>query len=97
MSLLAILAWIVTASVGLYLLTIWLIEYDKELQSVAATRLPPPVLAAHVVLAGGGLVLWAYYLLYDNDDLAKIAAGALCVAATLGVVMAIRWTRRGAD
>ena len=41
MSLLALLAWITTASGGLYLLAIWLIEYDKDFQSVAATRLPP--------------------------------------------------------
>ena len=81
MSLLALLAWITTASGGLYLLAIWLIEYDKDFQSVAATRLPPPVLASHVSLAGGGLLVWVYYVFYDNRDLAWISAGALCVAA----------------
>jgi hypothetical protein len=90
-SLIALFTWIMTAAGGLYLLSIWLIEYDKDFQAVAATRLPPPVLAAHVSLAGGGLVLWIYYLFYDNDYLGWISAGAICTAAALGIVMAIRW------
>jgi hypothetical protein len=91
MSLLALLSWIITAGGGMYLLAVWLIEYDKDFHAVAATRLPPPVLASHVVLAGGGLLLWAGYLVYDTDDLAWIAVAAILVAATLGIVMAIRW------
>jgi hypothetical protein len=35
-----LIAWILTAGAGLYLLTVWLIEYDREFQSAAATRLP---------------------------------------------------------
>ena len=55
MSLLALVTWIIAASGGLYLLSIWLIEYDKDFHAVAATRLPPAVLAGHVMLAVGGL------------------------------------------
>src|SRR5258708_39286767 len=53
------LTWLITASAGLYLLAIWLIEYDREFQSAAATRLPVPVISAHVLLAVGGLAVWA--------------------------------------
>lgn len=91
MGLIALITWIMTASAGLYLLAIWLIEYDKDFQAVAATRLPPAVLAAHVSLAGGGLVVWISYLFYDYDDLGWISAGAICTAAVLGLVMAVRW------
>jgi hypothetical protein len=91
MSLLALVIWIMTAGGGLYLLSIWLIEYDKDFHAVAATRLPPPVLAAHVTLAGGSLLLWIYYLFYDDDDIAWASAIGLSVAAVLGVVMAVRW------
>jgi hypothetical protein len=91
MSLLALVTWIMAAGGGLYLLAIWLIEYDKDLQAVAATRLPPPVLAAHVILAGGSLLLWIYYLFYDGDGIAWISAIGLSVAAVLGLVMAFRW------
>jgi hypothetical protein len=91
MSLLALVTWIMTAGAGLYLLSIWLIEYDKDFQAVAATRLPPPVLAAHVTLAAGSLLLWIYYLFYDNDAVARVSAIGLSLAAVLGVVMAVRW------
>jgi manganese efflux pump family protein len=91
MSLIALITWIMTAGGGLYLLSIWLIEYDKEFQSVAATRLPPAVLTSHVVLALGGLFIWIGYVIVDQDRLAWIALVAILTAATLGVTMAIRW------
>ena len=91
MSLLALVSWITTAGGGLYLLSIWLIEYDKDFHAVAATRLPPPLLASHVLLAGGGLFVWAYYLFFDTDEAAWLALAVLGVAASLGLTMAIRW------
>jgi hypothetical protein len=91
MSLIALALWITTAGGGLYLLSIWLIEYDKDFQSAAQTRLPPAVLASHVLLAGGGLLVWALYLFLDDERLAWTAVAALCLAATLGTTMAIRW------
>jgi hypothetical protein len=91
MSLIALALWITTAGGGLYLLSIWLIEYDKDFQAVAATRLPPAVLAGHVLLALGGLFLWIGYVIADQDRLAWIALGAILLAATLGVFMATRW------
>ena len=91
MSLIALATWIVTAGFGLYLLSIWLIEYDKDFQSVTATRLPPAVLTSHVLFAGGGLLAWIGYLILDQDRLAWTAVVAVLTAATLGVTMAIRW------
>jgi len=91
MNLFALATWIAAAACGLYLLSIWLIEYDKDFQSVAATRLPPPVLVGHVLLAGGGLAVWIGYVIFDSDQLAWAAAVAVVLAATLGSVMAARW------
>jgi hypothetical protein len=87
----ALATWIAAAAAGLYLLMIWLIEYDKQFQSVAATRLPPVVLTCHVLCAGGGLIVWAAYLLYGTEGLGWSALGALVLAAALGTTMAIRW------
>jgi hypothetical protein len=91
MSLIALITWITAAAGGLYLLSIWLIEYDKEFQSTAATRLPPAVLISHATLAGGGLIIWAGYLVFDIDNLVWVSALVLLVAATLGSFMASRW------
>jgi hypothetical protein len=91
MGLAALLTWIMTAAGGLYLLTIWLIEYDREFQSVAATRLPVPVISSHALLAVTGLGLWAIYLLTDRDSFTWAAAGILIVVAILGLTMAARW------
>ena len=91
MSLAALFAWMITAGGGLYLLTIWLIEYDHEFQSGAATRLPVPVISTHALLAATGLGLWGYYLFTDSTRLAWAAVAILAVVATLGLVMAARW------
>src|SRR6202046_1459566 len=91
MSLAALLTWIITAGAGLYLLTIWLIEYDGEFQSAAATRLPVPVISAHALLAVAGLVVWVSYILVDNRRLAWAALIILETGAMLGLIMAVRW------
>ena len=89
----ALLTWIITAGAGLYLLTIWLIEYDREFQSAAATRLPVPVISAHALLAVAGLMVWGVYLITDTPRLALAAAATLIVVAALGLTMAVRWFR----
>jgi hypothetical protein len=53
----------VTIFGGLILLVIWMIEYDSEFQSAAATRLPVPVISTHALLGMSGLLLWIGYLL----------------------------------
>jgi hypothetical protein len=91
MGVVALVLWITTAGFGLYLLSIWLIEYDKDFQAEAATRLPPVALVCHVMFAVGGLIVWGAYLFFDKDGLTWVAAAALAMAATLGLFMASRW------
>jgi manganese efflux pump family protein len=90
-SVLGLIMWFLAAGFGVYLLSIWLFEYDKDLRFAAATRLPPPVVAGHVVAAGGGLVLWIAYLIWDYGSLAWYSVVALIVAAALGLTMSFRW------
>jgi hypothetical protein len=91
MALVALVTWLITASAGLYLLAIWLIEYDHEFQSAAATRLPVPVIGAHALLAIGGLAVWALYLITDTERLVWVTVVVLAVVALLGLTMAARW------
>ncbi|HEY1621648.1 MAG TPA: hypothetical protein VGG25_28770 [Streptosporangiaceae bacterium] len=91
MAIVALIIWLATAGAGLYLLAVWLIEYDRDFQGSAATRLPVPVIGSHALLAVAGLGVWSTYLLAGNDRLAWLAVAILGCAAVLGLVMAMRW------
>ena len=91
MSAASLFAWIATVLVGLLLLVIWLMEYDPQFQSTAATRLPIPVISTHALLGMAGLLLWGAYLLADEDRLAYATLADLAVAVVLGLTMAARW------
>jgi hypothetical protein len=91
MSVAALFTWMVTILAGLILVVIWIIEYDPEFQTAAATRLPVPVISAHALLGLGGLMLWIGYLLEDQQQLAWAAVAALGTVAVLGLIMAARW------
>lgn len=93
MSVVALFTWMVTVLAGLILLIIWIIEYDAEFQTAAATRLPVPVISAHALLGLGGLMLWIGYLLLNQKRLAWATVGALGTVAVLGLIMAARWVR----
>ena len=93
MSVAALFTWMATIAAGLILFIIWIIEYDHEFQSAARTRLPVPVISAHVLLAACGLELWISYVLLDDERLAWAAAAALGTVALLGLIMAARWIR----
>jgi hypothetical protein len=91
METIALYTWMVTILAGLLLLIIWIMEYDREFQSAAATRLPVPVISAHALLGMGGLVLWIGYLLVDQERLAWLTVVVLGTVALLGLIMAVRW------
>lgn len=91
MDTIALYVWMVTILAGLLLLVIWIMEYDHEFQSAAATRLPVPVISAHALLGMGGLMLWIGYLLVDQQRLAWAAVVVLGTVASLGIIMAARW------
>ena len=91
MPVIALITWIVTALGGLYLLAIWLIEYDPDFQRAAATRLPVPVISGHVLLALSGLAIWIIYLLTDSPVFAFVTLAVLAFVAVFGLTMAVRW------
>lgn len=91
MGIVALIIWLLTAGAGLYLLAVWLIEYDRDFQTAAATRLPVPVIGSHALLAVTGLVVFSAYLLVGNGRLAWAAVAILGLVATLGMTMAVRW------
>jgi hypothetical protein len=91
MGIAALTAWILTASGGLYLLVVWLIEDDGANQGAAASRLPGLTVTSHLLLALGGLAIWVAHLVTGSQALAWWASALLVVVAGLGVTMLARW------
>jgi hypothetical protein len=91
MTVVALITWFCAVALGLLLLVIWLIEYDRDFQRAAATRLPVPVVFTHALLAVTGLAIWAVYLVADEDRLAWTSVVILGVVILLGLIMAARW------
>jgi len=91
MGLAALICWFITALAGLYLVAVWLIENDVSEQGTVASRLPGPVILAHVLLALTGLVVWVIHLLSGSTAWGWAAVGILAGIATLGLTMFTRW------
>jgi hypothetical protein len=90
-TLISVIFWIITIFVGLFLLAIWLIEYDTDYQRAEATRLPISVISSHVLLALTGLGVWILYLVSDQERLAWVTVAILIVVMSFGLTMAVRW------
>ena len=93
MSVFALITWVITVLAGLFLLAIWLIEYDPDFQRAAATRLPVPVISSHATLAVCGLIVWVTYLITGEDQFAYATLAILAGVVILGVTMAVRWVK----
>jgi hypothetical protein len=91
MRFIALIVWFITALWGLYMLAVWLIENDATRQGNSASRLPLPVILAHVTFAVTGMVVWVAYLLLDRPALAWTAVAILVAIALLGLSMFARW------
>src|SRR5580704_9378389 len=91
MRFIALIVWFVTVLWGLYMLAVWLIEGDATRRGSSASRLPLPVILAHVTFALTGLGVWVIYLLLDRPALAWADVGVLGVIVTLGTAMFARW------
>lgn len=93
MTVAALVTWCAAALAGLYLVAIWLIEYDRDYQRSVATRLPVTVVASHAVLAVGGLGLWVVNFVLRQSRITLAAVAVLAVVAVLGLIMALRWLK----
>src|SRR5260370_29827461 len=91
MTVAALITWIITAVGGLYLLAIWLIEYDVSAPGGAVSQLPRTVITGHVLLATTGLVVWIVYLIVDRYMLALIALSTVFPEVLLRLTILERW------
>src|SRR5215211_5147559 len=90
----ALIAWIATAGGGFVLLAIWLSRGGMRQASESGSRIRPPLILSHFLLAAIGLVIWIIYVATDSDALAWIALVLLAVVAVLGFTMFAIWYQR---
>ena len=86
-----VITWFAAVLLGLYMLAVWLIENDVTGRGVTPSRLPVPVVFAHLGLAATGLSVWVAFLIFNRKALAWTAVGILFAVALLGVTMFARW------
>jgi hypothetical protein len=90
----ALVTWVLTAGGGFVLLAVWLSRGGMKQAREAGSRIRPPLILSHFLLAAAGLLLWIVYLAADEDALAWIAFGGLVLVAVLGWTMFAIWLRR---
>ena len=89
----ALITWLLTAAGGFVLLLVWVSRGGMR-QTEPGSRIRPPLILSHFLLAAAGLVLWIIYVFSDNDTLAWLAFAILVVVALLGWTMFAIWLRR---
>jgi len=88
----ALVAWLVTASIGVFMLRTWVVRGGLRRQRVTGVGVPPPVVFGHAGTAVTGIVVWACYLGTRAVALAWLGVGVICAAITLGICTVTLWT-----
>jgi hypothetical protein len=91
MNVAALIAWLVTALGGFYLLGKWLARGGARQQHGGPSRFPAPVIFGHFLLAAAGLIVWIVFLIAHAKALAWTAFVILVPVAALGFTMFFRW------
>ena len=87
-----LISWLVTASLGGYMLRTWLARGGLRRERARAGGLPPPLIFGHAGLAISGLLIWAAFVASEARALAWTAVGVLMVTVGLGLCTVTLWT-----
>jgi len=86
------ISWLLTASLGAFMLRTWLVRGGLRQERARAGGLPPQLIAGHAGLALFGLAVWVAYLASGTRALAWAAVGMLTVTVGLGLCTVTLWT-----
>jgi hypothetical protein len=92
MGIATLVTWLLTVSIGAYMLRTWIARGGPRMKRADADRLPPVVVYGHASLAVTGLVIWISYLATGLAALAWSAACLLMPVIGLGAAMVTVWT-----
>ena len=87
-----LVSWLVTASLGAFMLRTWLARGGLTRERAKPGGLPPQLIFGHAAAALTGLLIWAAFLASGVRPLAWAAVGLLMVAVGLGLCTVTLWT-----
>jgi hypothetical protein len=92
MGLAALIAWLLTAAIGGYMLRTWVARGGLRRQRATGEGVPPGVVFGHASVALAGLTVWISYLSSGWRPLAWIGVTLVCAAICLGICTVTLWT-----
>ncbi|HTX29017.1 MAG TPA: hypothetical protein VME19_18595 [Streptosporangiaceae bacterium] len=88
----ALIVWVLTISIGAYMLRTWVARGGMRRQRATGVGAPPALVFGHPGVALTGLAIWVSYLASGLDALAWAAVVLIAAAITLGISMVTLWT-----
>jgi len=88
----AFIAWLITVSIGVYMLYTWIARGGLRHQRATGVGVPPAVVFGHAGAALTGLAVWLSYLASGWRPLAWAGVGLVGIAITLGICTVTLWT-----
>jgi hypothetical protein len=87
-----LIAWVLTASIGVYMLRTWVARGGLRRQRATGVGVPPAVIFGHASAALTGLAIWIGFLKIGWDPLAWLGVALVAAAISLGVCTVTLWT-----
>jgi len=92
MAIAAMIAWVLTASVGAYMLRTWVTRGGLRRQRATGVGVPPAVVFGHASAALTGLLIWLGFIDTGLDLLAWLGVTLVAGAIALGICTVTLWT-----
>ena len=92
MAIAAMIAWVLTASIGVYMLRTWVTRGGLRRQRATGAGVPPAVVFGHASAALTGLLIWLGFVGTGLDLLAWLGVTVVTGAIALGVCTVTLWT-----
>jgi hypothetical protein len=87
-----LISWLVTASLGAFMLRTWLASGGLRRERARVGGLPPQLIFSHAGLALSGLLVWIGYVGSDAKPVAWVAVAMLMATIGLGLCTVTLWT-----
>jgi hypothetical protein len=87
-----LISWVLTASLGGFMLRTWLASGGLRRERSKAGGLPPQLIFGHMGLALTGLAVWISYSATGSRALCWVAVGILTGVIALGICTVTLWT-----